>query len=91
MNTKPILKQWNNTVPDSSTCILGIKKKVTMTFHASLVNVVFDRFGLDVKIHKQNDGWFTITENITVSPTFFAWVLQFGDKAKILSPGFVKK
>ncbi len=68
----------------------GNQEEVTMTFHASLVNVVFDRFGLDVKIHKQNDGWFTITENITVSPTFFAWVLQFGDKAKILSPGFVK-
>ena len=68
----------------------GNQEEVTMSFHPALVNVVFDRFGLDVEIHKQNDGWFTITEKITVSPTFFAWVLQFGDKAKILSPSNVK-
>lgn len=64
----------------------GNQEQVTMAFHASLVNVVFDRFGLDVKIHKQDDGWFSITESITVSPTFFAWILQFGEKAKLLSP-----
>ena len=68
----------------------GNQEEVTMSFHPALVNVVFDRFGLDVEIQKQNDGWFTITEKITVSPTFFAWVLQFGDKAKILSPSNVK-
>ena len=65
----------------------GNQQRVTLNFHESLVNVVFDRFGLDVKIHKQNNGWFTITENITVSPTFFAWIVQFGDKAMIQSPG----
>ncbi len=64
----------------------GEEETVKMQFDNSLVNVVIDRFGKDVYLEKINENSFNMMSNVVISPTFFSWVFQFGDKVKILSP-----
>ncbi len=64
----------------------GVEKKITMRFNHDLLNVVFDRFGMDVNIKPLDDQWFEICETVYVSPTFLSWMIQFQDNAKIIEP-----
>lgn len=69
----------------------GGEEIVKMRFDTSLVNVVIDRFGRDVYLEKAGEDSFNVRAKVIVSPTFFSWVFQFGDKAKIISPEEVVK
>ena len=51
----------------------------------SLAGVVLDRFGTDVTILNHGDK-FEFCAKVMISPTFYSWVLGFGNKMKILSP-----
>lgn len=64
---------------------------IKLQFDNSLVNVVIDRFGKDVSIEKVDDNNFEVWTHVAVSSTFLAWVFQFGNKVKILSPESVVK
>lgn len=63
----------------------GREELVTMEFRESLAGVVIDRFGSEESFIKTDFG-FKISKRVMVSPTFFAWVLGFGDNARIISP-----
>ena len=54
----------------------------------SLAGVAIDRFGTDVTILNHGDQ-FEFCVKVMVSPTFYSWVLGFGNKMKILSPNSV--
>ena len=69
----------------------GEEETVKLQFDNSLVNVVIDRFGKDVSIEKVDENSFAVRINVSVSSTFLAWVFQFGDRVKILSPEWVAK
>lgn len=70
----------------------GEEELVKLQFDNSLVNSVIDRFGKDVSIEKVGENHFHVRVNVAVSPTFFSWVFQFGNKIKIISPdGVVEK
>ena len=56
----------------------------------SLAGVVIDRFGTDVTILNHGDR-FEFCTKVMISPTFYSWVLGFGNKMKILSPDSVAK
>ena len=58
----------------------------TLSFDRSLVNVVLDRFGQDVHIMEELDGWITICTEVSASRVFLGWLLQFGSYAKIKAP-----
>jgi predicted DNA-binding transcriptional regulator YafY len=62
---------------------------VHLQFDNSLVNAVIDRFGKEIVIGKMDDSSFYIWIKVAVSSTFFAWIMQFGNKVKILSPDTV--
>jgi predicted DNA-binding transcriptional regulator YafY len=64
----------------------GVEKRVTIRFDQELLNVVIDRFGIEVDIKKVDEKYFEITETVYVSPTFLSWVIQFQNKAKIIEP-----
>lgn len=64
----------------------GEEVMVQLQFDNSLVNAVIDRFGKDVVIGKMDESSFYIWIKVAVSSTFFAWISQFGNKVKILSP-----
>ncbi len=51
----------------------------------SLAGVVIDRFGTDVTFLNHGEQ-FEFCAKVMISPTFFSWVLGFGNKMKILSP-----
>lgn len=60
--------------------------RVRLRFANSLTSVVMDKFGSDVVMHKLDENNFYISKDINVSPTFFGWVFQLGEKAEILEP-----
>lgn len=67
----------------------GEEVNVKVQFDNSLVNAVVDRFGKDIVIGSIDDTSFYISIKVAVSSTFFAWLSQFGNKVKVLSPGDV--
>ena len=64
----------------------GERAKVRMRFENSLSGVVIDRFGKDVMMIPDGEDHFTCTEEIMVSPVFYAWFASFGTRARLLSP-----
>ena len=64
----------------------GDEVSVQMRFENDLVGVVLDRLGRDVMLIPDGEEHFTVRTDIVVSPQFFAWVLGFGRKAKVLAP-----
>jgi predicted DNA-binding transcriptional regulator YafY len=60
--------------------------RATLSFDNSLVNVVLDHFGKDVKLTAKSDGCFEISADVSVSPVLLAWMFQFGERAEIKEP-----
>lgn len=61
---------------------------VRMLADNSLAGVVLDRFGTGVTVLNRGD-MFEFSAKVMISPTFYSWVLGFGNKMKILSPDYV--
>ena len=64
--------------------------RVELLCEDAMMSTVLDHFGDKVKTQKVDEDHFTFTAEVSVSPTFFAWVFEFGGKIKILSPQSVK-
>ena len=64
--------------------------QVELLCEDAMMGTVLDHFGGKVKTQKTDEGHFTFTAEVSVSPTFFAWVFEFGGKIRILSPQRVK-
>ena len=69
----------------------GEKTAVELEFDNSLIGSVFDRFGESVRIKRIDENKLVAYANVQISPTFYGWVFQFGDKMKILAPDTVSK
>ena len=54
----------------------------------SIADAVIDRFGTEVMMSNKGET-FTFTARIMVSPSFYSWVLGFGNKIKIVYPDAV--
>ena len=50
------------------------------------MNSVLDHFGDRAKTTLVDEHTFRLTAEVSLSPTFFAWVFQFGGKVRILGP-----
>ena len=64
--------------------------RVQLLCEDSMMNTVLDHFGEKIKTSKTDEEHFLFTAEVSVSPTFFAWVFQFGGKILILGPQSVK-
>ena len=62
----------------------------TPGFAERLADPVIDRFGEDVILIPEGDAHFTVTVDVVVSPTFYAWLSSFGRDAEILAPAEVR-
>lgn len=69
----------------------GEEIDVCVQFENELVGVIFDRFGTDIPIIKRDDKHFECHIKVAASPQFLSWLISFGNRAKIISPDFVKK
>lgn len=69
----------------------GEEHEVTLRFDNSLVGVVYDKFGQDVAIKSPGKDNFKITVRVAVSPSFYAWLFQFGNLVKIEEPAWARQ
>ena len=69
----------------------GILCTVELRCENELMNAVVDRFGEDVQTRKADCAHFIAVVEVSVSPTFFAWVFTYGDQIEILSPQEVRQ
>ena len=60
--------------------------RATLIFEKFLLDNVMDKFGTDVTIHKVDDNHFSVSREVSMSPTFYAWMFQFGENARIEGP-----
>ena len=60
--------------------------KVTLVCENSVMKGVVDQFGMGVKVKKVDDEHFMTTVKVCTSPTFYAWVFQWGGKIRIEGP-----
>ena len=68
----------------------GEPKTVTLEFDASLLGVMYDKFGEELAVTPAGEDRFRAEVNVQVSRVFFGWVFQFAGGMKILSPNSVK-
>lgn len=64
----------------------GREQLVKLRFREHLVGTVIDRFGKDVMIIADGQGFFTVTLSLVVSPQFFGWLFGYGDEVEVLAP-----
>lgn len=67
----------------------GPLRQLDIRFDDRLADVVLDRFGDSAFLAPGDDGTFTATVRVKISPIFFGWLMNFGTQAKILSPADV--
>ncbi|MGD9678316.1 MAG: helix-turn-helix transcriptional regulator [Vulcanibacillus sp.] len=69
----------------------GEEETIKIQFDNSLLGVVIDRFGKSTIIHKIDENSFAAILTVELSPPFWGWIFQFGNKVKIISPENVKE
>ncbi len=64
----------------------GEQENVTFDVHKSLLDVIYDKFGKDVRLIRQDDETYRFTAAVQISPVFLGWCCTFGDKVKVVAP-----
>jgi len=64
----------------------GEPTNVTLEFENELLATVIDRFGDKIICHQSTDHSFYINTEVQISPTFWGWLFQFGERAKVTAP-----
>ncbi len=67
----------------------GERQSVTLRCESSVAGAMLDKFGQDVPFIADEEGYFRIHIQVSVSPQFYSWVFGFGGRVKILSPASV--
>ncbi len=66
----------------------GREAKVRLRCEERMVNAVLDRFGLDVMLIPDGEGYFSLTVDAVVSPQFYGWLFGLGTMVRITAPGW---
>ena len=69
----------------------GETETVTIQFDDSLIGPVYDKFGEDIKITRVTDNTCKTTVKVQISPTFYGWLVQFGNRLTVVEPEDVKE
>lgn len=54
-----------------------------------VIGVVYDKFGETTPMMSAGDESYVATVKVQLSPTFWGWLFQFGNKMKVISPDTV--
>ena len=68
----------------------GPDADVVLRCRNELVGVIIDRFGTEISIVPEDDGYFHVHVLVAVSPQFYGWVTGIGAGIEISSPGEVR-
>lgn len=69
----------------------GELKTVALEFEKNLTGVVYDRFGENVNMMTSVEERNIATVKVQISPTFWGWLFQFGNRMRVISPDEVVK
>ncbi len=64
----------------------GNDTRVTLSFNKKYTNQVLDKLGYNLRCEAESDDAYTISVNVDVSDTFFAWCFTFGENMQIKAP-----
>lgn len=64
----------------------GDSKTVEFEADRSIIDVIFDKFGDDVKIYEKENGRLRCKAEVQQSPTFINWCCSFGTRLTVISP-----
>ena len=67
----------------------GETQKVTFLMYKSLIDVIFDMFGDNVKLRECDDEFIRFSADVQVSPVFLGWCCSFGNQLKVIAPEVV--
>ena len=67
----------------------GEGKEVKFRVNKSLLDVIFDVFGVDTHFINIDDTMYEFTAEVQLSPQFYGWCCSFGDKLKVVAPSMV--
>lgn len=76
--SKSKVKQFVNYGGDPKTVVFHIDR--------GLIDLVFDKFGKNVKIRELENGRLHCTVDVQQSPTFIHWCCSFGSRLTVVSP-----
>lgn len=65
--------------------------EIVIRFSGSLKNTVIARFGTELKICKDDKGYFRTTITAQENDGLYQWLMQFGDKIRVISPDNVRE
>ena len=68
----------------------GEQVRIRLLGENSTMNTVIDHFGSNVKTETVDEEHFRAAADISLGPTFYAWVFEFGGKIRILGPQSAK-
>lgn len=66
-------------------------RTITLRCENCLMKSLIDRFGIKIKTEIIDEKHFTAVLDVSVSPTFFGWVVGFGGRMAIAAPEDVKE
>lgn len=64
----------------------GKVEKVSFYADKKLIDVIFDKFGSNIKLSETSDGRLKCLCEVQVSPMFVAWCCSFGNRIKVEQP-----
>ena len=91
LDEKAVKKPDDFNLDDYSTPIFDMfegseRVPVKLEVKNELAKYIVDRFGTKLKTNQISDDWFTVEVEVSLSPTFYAWVFQFAGSMRILKP-----
>ncbi len=51
-----------------------------------IIEEILDRFGDKITIRRAEDGWFILHDELFINDGLASWIMQFGDKIKVIYP-----
>jgi len=64
----------------------GEELRMEIRFENSLINPIFDQFGMDVDVVEDGENHFILKTKAKLSDGLLSWILKWGKQAQVLSP-----
>ncbi len=69
----------------------GEPQTITCEFAQEMSNAVLDQFGTNYIVKDVGEDTFTISISTAITPTLISWIMQYGNKVKVIGPEELKE
>lgn len=88
---KQVRRKAKTTVNQSFKMFVGPSEEVTLRFEDAVLGSIYDHFGERTAIRRVDENRCECRVTVQVSPTFWGWMFQFGEKIEIIAPQHMKE